>query len=231
MRFAVDSKDRATVSIMGSDSVFPIHRIFCVGRNYVAHAAEMGSQVDREAPWYFSKSAHTAVESGGTIPYAPGTSKLHYELELVVAVGKELFKGDVDSAAEVPFGYCCGLDMTRRDLQEVAKANRRPWDIAKDIENGAVLSPLMPAAEVGRIGPQRITLRQNGEIKQDATLFDMVWSVPEVISHLSHYYHLVPGDLIMTGTPAGVGSVAPGDVLEGTITGLVPLTVQIGAPD
>lgn len=215
------------MSITGEIAQYPIRRIFCVGRNYAAHAAEMGGEVDREAPWYFTKSALAMTPSGSTIPYAPGTADLHYEMELVVALDAPIFQGSVAEAEDTVFGYACGLDMTRRDLQQVGKDNRRPWDLGKDIEHGAILAPLTRKADIGPIGPQRIALRQNGDVKQDATLADMVWTVPEVIAHLSRFYHLGPGDIIMTGTPAGVGPVQPGDVLDGTIDGLSPLTVSI----
>jgi len=231
MRYVIESKNPSPVSIEGDDSVYPVRRMFCVGRNYAAHAAEMGDVVDREAPWYFTKSAHAVVMSGGTVPFALGTQNLHFEMELVVALKDEVFRADLPAARSAIYGYCCGLDMTRRDLQQVGKDHRRPWDLGKDIENGAILAPLLPAGKVGEIGPQRIALWQNGEVKQDATLADMVWSVPEIISHLSHYYHLGPGDMIMTGTPAGVGPVQPGDLLDGVITGLPTLSVRIGPPE
>lgn len=216
-----------TVPITDDSALYPIRRVFCVGRNYVAHAAEMGGEVDREAPWYFTKTPYSVTVSGAKVPYAPGTQNLHYEMELVVALGAEIFEGDAAAAASAVFGYGCGLDMTRRDLQQVGKDNRRPWDFGKDFEHGAILAPLTPAAAFGMIDDQPIQLQQNGVLKQDATLADMVWSVPEVISHLSHYYYLGPGDLIMTGTPAGVGPVAPGDRLLGTIAGLAPVALTI----
>ena len=228
MAYVFPPEPTKSVSITEESRVYAIRRIFCVGRNYAAHAAEMGGEVDREAPWYFTKSPHAMTLAGGAIAYAPGTQNLHYEMELVVALGAEVFQADQERAGEAVFGYGCGLDMTRRDLQQVGKDNRRPWDLGKDLEDGAILGPLTRADEVGALGPQRIALTQNGTMKQDAVLADMVWSVPEIISHLSHYYHLGPGDLIMTGTPAGVGPVQPGDVLRGTIDGLAPVDVRIG---
>lgn len=212
-------------------ATYPIRRIFCVGRNYAAHAAEMGGEVDREAPWYFNKAPFCATASGSTIPYAPGTENLHHEMELVVALGADIFKGDTTQAAATVYGYGCGLDMTRRDLQQIGKDNRRPWDFGKDFENGAILAPLTKAADFGAVANQRITLGVNGQTRQDATLADMVWSVPEIISHLSHYYHLGAGDLIMTGTPAGVGPVQPGDTIKGEIDGLSPVLVSISAAE
>jgi fumarylpyruvate hydrolase len=226
MTHAFPPRPQPVVPIHGSDSVYPVGRIFCVGRNYVAHAAEMGQVVDREKPFYFTKSCHATVLSGAVTPYPPGTGNYHYEMELAVAIGAPAFRIGTDRAMEVVFGYGCALDMTRRDLQLSERAMQRPWDLGKDVENSAVFGPLTTAAEVADIGPQRIWLTQNGTIRQDATLAEMVWSVPELIAHLSGFYHLEPGDLIMTGTPAGVGPVAPGDVLTGGIDGL-----DAAAPD
>ncbi|MEL6572505.1 MAG: fumarylacetoacetate hydrolase family protein [Pseudomonadota bacterium] len=216
-----------TVPVIGVSADYPIRRIFCVGRNYVAHAAEMGGEVDREAPWYFTKTPYSVTASGATVPYALGTQHLHYEMELVVALGADILEGTSSDAARTVYGYGCGLDMTRRDLQQIGKDNRLPWDFGKDFEHGAILAPLTPAATFGAVGEQPIQLQRNGELKQDATLADMVCSVPEVISHLSHFYHLGPGDIIMTGTPAGVGPVSSGDRLVGTIAGLEPVGLTI----
>ena len=220
--------DPPAIPIAGSDLRFPVRRIFCVGRNYTAHAAEMGNEVDREAPFYFTKSAHALAMSGTTIPYPPGTSDCHHEMEFVVALGAGAFRVPVDAAMQAVYGYACGIDLTRRDLQAAAKEKRRPWDLGKDFENAAVMAPISQAAEFGGVGEQRIQLRHNGGVVQEARLSDMVWSVPEIIAHLSQYYELRPGDLIYTGTPAGVGPVRPGSVLEGEIDGLSPLTLTIG---
>jgi fumarylpyruvate hydrolase len=217
-----------TIPVVGEAAAYPIHRIFCVGRNYAAHAAEMGVEVDREAPFYFTKAPSAAVASGATVPYPPGTENFHYEMELVVALGAPVFRVSVDDAAKAVFGYGCGLDMTRRDLQLAARAKQRPWDLGKDVENSAVLTALTRAADVAEIGPQRIHLEVNGAVKQDAHLSDLIWSVPELISHLSHYYHLRPGDIILTGTPAGVGPVVAGDVITGGIDGLEPIRLTLG---
>lgn len=208
---------------------FPIRRIFCVGRNYAAHAAEMGGEVDREAPWYFMKSAHAFAPSGQTLPYPPCTQNFHHEVELVVALGAAGHAVTVTDAPALIWGYGCGLDMTRRDLQQQGKDHRRPWDFGKDIENGAVLGDLVPAAQFGEVGTQDIALHVNGAIRQEGNLSDMVCSVPEIISHLSHFYHLQAGDLIMTGTPSGVGPVVIGDEIVGDITGLPAVRMTIGA--
>ena len=215
-----------TVPVSGEAAAFPVRRIFCVGRNYAAHAAEMGVEVDREAPFYYTKSAFS-LAGGGTLPYPPGTGDYHHEVELVVALGRPAFRIDPEEAMGCVWGYAVGLDMTRRDLQAVAKSKQRPWDLGKDVENSAVIGALTPAAAF-QPGEQRITLHVNGEPRQDAPLSDMVWSIPELIADLSRYYHLQPGDLIYTGTPAGVGAVQPGDRLEARVEGLEPLDVAIG---
>lgn len=219
------------VPIEGTDQGYPVRRIFCVGRNYAAHAAEMGNEVDREAPFYFTKSAHALCLSGARIPYPPGTQDCHHEMEFVVALGAPAFRvGEAEAMAAV-FGYACGIDLTRRDLQGAAKDKRRPWDLGKDFENAAVIGAITPRPRFGEIGDQAIRLGVDGRVAQDARLSDMVWSVPEIIAHLSCFYHLAPGDLIYTGTPAGVGPVIPGNVLLGEIDGLGPLRLTIGAAE
>lgn len=220
-----------TIPVVGTDALFPVHRIFCVGRNYAAHAAEMGGEVDREAPWYFTKTPQATCASGSVVPYPPGTADFHYEVELVLAIGAPAFRVPVDQAGAVVFGYGCGFDMTRRDRQQDAKDHRRPWDLGKDVENSAVFGALTPMAQVAALGDRRIHLAVNGALRQDAHLSDMVWSVPEIISHLSGYYHLQPGDVILTGTPAGVGPVVPGDVITGGIDGLAPVTLTLTDPE
>lgn len=209
-------------------ALYPVHRIFCVGRNYADHAKEMGVEVDREAPFYFMKDAQSILPTGSTQPYPPGTENYHYEMELVMAIGKPVFRASNDEASAAIWGYACGLDMTRRDLQLAARAKQRPWDIGKNVEQSAIISPLTPASEFGAVGPQRIMLAVNDETKQDAHLSDLVWSPTELVAHLSRFYHLAPGDLIYTGTPAGVGPVITGDVIHGEIEGLAPIDLTIG---
>jgi len=221
-----DAPTPPTIPIGGDAQEFPVRRIFCVGRNYAAHAAEMGNQVDRAAPFYFTKSAHGLCLSGATIPYPLGTEDCHYEMECVVAIGKAAFRVSEDRALEAVFGYACGIDLTRRDLQAAAKEKRRPWDLGKDFENSALIAPIAKAETFGQPEKQCISLVHNGETVQEARLSDMVWSVPELIAHLSWFYHLRPGDLIYTGTPAGVGPIAPGSELTGYIDGLQPVTVS-----
>ncbi len=220
-----------TVPVKGEADVYPVHRIFCVGRNYAAHAAEMGVEVDREAPFYFTKSALTTQASDTTVAYPPETANFHYEMELVIAIGKPVFRADKAQASDAIFGYACGLDMTRRDIQLEARAKQRPWDLGKDVEQSAVFAPITKAAEFAAIGPQAIHLEVNGETRQSAHLSDLIWKVEEIVSHLSRFYHLAPGDLIMTGTPAGVGAVVAGDVITGGIDGLEPVTLKIGAAE
>ena len=219
------------VPVAGESQGYPVRRIFCVGRNYAEHAAEMGYAVDREKPFYFTKAATHAVLSGATVPYPPGTDNFHYEVELVVAIGKPVFRAGPDAAADAVYGYACGLDMTRRDLQLSERAKQRPWDLGKDVEQSAVLGMITKAAAMEPIGPQTISLTLDGETRQKALLSGMVWTVPEIIAHLSGFYHLGPCDLVFTGTPAGVGPVVVGSRIEGRIDGLEPVRLAITAAD
>ncbi|KRW98044.1 fumarylacetoacetate hydrolase family protein [Paracoccus sp. MKU1] len=217
----------AALPVSGQDARFPVNRIFCVGRNYAAHAAEMGAEVDREAPFYFLKSPHAVRQSGAILPYPPGTRDLHHEIELVVAIGAPAFRIGPAQAMAAVWGYGSGLDMTRRDLQVRAKEKRQPWDLGKNFEGAAVISALTPARDFTP-GAQHIRLQVNGSLRQEGGIGDMVWPIPELIVDLSQYYHLAPGDLIMTGTPAGVGAVAEGDRLVGEIEGLAAVELTIG---
>jgi fumarylpyruvate hydrolase len=219
-----------TVAVVGTEARFPVNRIFCVGRNYAEHAKEMGAEVDREAPFYFLKHAGAIVESGETIPYPPGTRDFQHEVELVVAIGAPAWGVDVAAAPAAIFGYAVGLDMTRRDQQAAARAKQRPWDFGKNFERSAVITPIVPKAAFTPAS-QRIALSVGDTPRQAGRLDDLVWSIAELISHLSHHYHLVPGDLIYTGTPAGVGPVVPGDVIVGSVEGLPELRLTIAAPE
>ncbi|MCA0929749.1 fumarylacetoacetate hydrolase family protein [Ruegeria profundi] len=219
--------DPIAIPVQGRDAVYPVGRIFCVGRNYAAHAAEMGHEVDREAPFYFTKSAANAVLTGATVPYPPGTKNFHHEMELAVAIGKPVFQATSAQAWDAVFAYGCALDMTRRDLQIRERNQQRPWDLGKDLEAGAVFAPLTLAADWSPKDGTRIFLTVNGETRQDATLGELIWKIDEIISHLSCFYHLRPGDLILTGTPAGVGPVQAGDQISGGIDGLDPVQLTL----
>ena len=227
-QFVFPPPSPAAAPIRGRAGRFPLRRIFCVGRNYEAHAREMGVAADREAPFYFTKASEHYAPSGSTIAYPPGTGNYHYEMELVVAIGTSGFRIPEGEALGHVFGYACGLDMTRRDLQSAAKEKQRPWDIGKDVEQSAVLGEIAPASEIGHPDRGRIELRVNGQVKQSADVSDLIHGVPAVIAHLSGYYHLRPGDLIYTGTPEGVGAVKPGDRLEGSIEGVGTIAVEVG---
>ncbi len=216
-----------TIEVEGESADFPIHRIFCVGRNYAAHAAEMGNVPDYEAPFYFTKSPAHAVNSGASIPYPLGTENYHHEMELAILIGAAAFRVSEADAMDAVYGYCCALDMTRRDLQNASKATRRPWDTSKDFEASAVFAPATTRDNFGAVDAQRIVLTVNGETRQDAHLSELIHSVPAVIADLSKYYHLNAGDVIMTGTPAGVGAVQAGDHLRGEIDGLAPVELTL----
>ncbi len=216
-------------AIEGSDASFPINRIFCVGRNYLAHAAEMGVSVDKtkQEPFYFTKHPSSYVPSGATIAYPPQTANYHHEMELVVAIGKDGFEVPEEKANELVFGYAAGLDMTRRDLQLKARENGRPWDLGKDFEQSAVMTAIVPVEKTGIISNGKIELAVNGEPRQSSDLSLLIWSVPEIIAHLSKFYHLQAGDVIYTGTPEGVGAVVSGDKITGYIEGLASIELNI----
>jgi len=202
-----------------------------VGRNYDDHAKEMGVAADREAPFYFMKAADHYVASGSHVPYPPGTQNYHHEIELVAAIGAGGFRVPEPRALDHVFGYAAGLDMTRRDLQSAAKEKQRPWDIGKNVEQSAVLGEIAPAAEIGHPRRGAIELRVNGQTKQSGDLSSLIHNVAAIIAHLSQFYHLQPGDLIYTGTPAGVGAVKAGDRLEGSFEGVGTIALEIGPPE
>jgi fumarylpyruvate hydrolase len=218
--------DQLSLPIAGAADRFPVRRIFCVGRNYAAHAAEMGNEVDRDAPFYFTKSAHALLQSGQDMPYPQATHDLHHEIELVVAIGPSVGLTNPPADEVAIFGYAVGLDMTRRDLQAAAKDGRKPWDTGKDFENAAIIGAITPA-EGALLDAAHIRLYVNGDLRQTGPLSDMIHSVKAIIAHLSTLYHLRSGDLIMTGTPAGVAAVVRGDKLVGIVDGLEPVTTTI----
>jgi len=221
-----------SLPVRGRSERLPVNRIFCVGRNYHAHAVEMGRPVDKsvEVPFYFTKSPDTLMQSGSTVPYPPGTGNYHYEMELVLVVGKPGFRLSEAQAHEVIFGYACGLDMTRRDLQLVARDKGRPWDLGKDIEQGSVVSEVVPMPGVV-LERGAIELRVNGTTRQSSDLDKLIWNIREQLADLSKYYHLQPGDLIFTGTPEGVGPVVSGDRLEGSVEGVGSIALKVGAAE
>jgi fumarylpyruvate hydrolase len=220
-----------TLAATSEGKDFPVRRLFCIGRNYAAHAREMGKDPEREAPFFFTKWAETVVPSGTTIAYPAETSNFHFEAELVVAIAKAGRAITTDQALEHVYGYATGLDMTRRDLQFEARDKGRPWDTGKNVEQSAPLGLLHPATEVGHLRSGRIVLTVNDEVKQDADLADLIWDVPETIAYVSRFYRLEPGDLIYTGTPAGVGPVVEGDRIKVAIAGLSDLSIAIGPRD
>ena len=223
----------SSLPVQGAEARFPVKRIFCVGRNYHAHAVEMGRPVDKSTmkPFYFIKDASALVESGATVPYPCGTSNYHFEMELVVAIGAEGFRVKESDAASLVYGYAAGLDMTRRDLQLVARDQGRPWDLGKNFERSAVCSPLVPMGQLGVLQAGSIALQVNASTKQTSDLSQLIWSIPELLADLSQYYHLQPGDLIYTGTPEGVGAVVSGDVITGQIEQVGSVQLTVGAAE
>jgi fumarylpyruvate hydrolase len=216
-----------SLPVEGSALRFPLHRIYCVGRNYADHAIEMGGDPDKEPPFFFQKNIDNVVLADGAFPYPAKTADVHHEIELVVAIGKGGTDIPVASALDHVFGYAVGLDMTRRDLQGEAKKHGRPWEVGKAFEHSAPCGPIHPASRVGHPKAGRIWLTVNGAARQSGDLNQLIWKVPEMVAYLSGYFALRPGDLIMSGTPAGVGPVTRGDVLEGGIDGLGRLTVKV----
>lgn len=222
---------QASLAVQGSNDRFPVRRIFCVGRNYAAHAREMGKDPTREAPFFFTKPADAVVDSPCTVAYPPLTEDLHHEIELVIAIGKggaNIAQADV---MDHVWGASVGVDLTRRDLQAEAKKMGRPWDWAKAFDQSAPISALKPIADVPSVETGRIWLSVNGELRQDADLADLIWSVREHIATLSEAMTLAPGDIVMTGTPAGVAAVVAGDVITGGVDGIAEIEVTIGARD
>lgn len=221
-----------SLPIRGRTERFPVNRIFCVGRNYHAHAVEMGRPVDKsvEQAFYFTKSPHSLVQSGATVAYPPRTGNYHFEMELVLAIGKPGFRVGQGDAHELVYGYAAGLDMTRRDLQLVARDKGRPWDAGKDIEDGSPCSEIVPMPGVV-LERGAIALQVNGATRQSSDLGKLIWNVREIVADLSSYYHLQPGDLIYTGTPDGVGAVVPGDRITGRVEGVAEIALTIGQPE
>jgi len=226
MNYVIDFPGVVTLPVVESNKAFPVGRIYCVGRNYAEHAREMGHDPDREPPFFFMKPADAIVPHGATIPYPQMTKDVHHEIEMIVAIGKGGANIPVDKALDHVFGYGVGLDMTRRDLQGEAKKMGRPWEMGKAFDNSAPCTALKTVAMVGHPAKGAIWLKVNGEVKQKGDLSELIWNVPETISYLSHLITLRPGDIIMSGTPAGVGPIKPGDKLEGHVEGVGDLMVN-----
>ena len=226
MAYAIPAPEITTVPVVGGGS-FPVRRIYCVGRNYAAHAREMGMDPTREPPFFFSKPADAIVTNGTPVPYPTRTSNLHHEIELVVAIGVAGQNIPVDAALDHVFGHAVGNDLTRRDLQARARDSGKPWDVAKGFDHSAPLTAIHPVSTVGHFTRGAIWLEVNGRSRQRADLSEMIWNVSEIVAELSTYYSLVPGDLIFTGTPAGVGALERGDEIVGGIEGLSELRTRI----
>jgi len=223
-----------TVPVAGGNERFPVRHIYCVGRNYAEHAKEMGGDATKEPPFFFTKPADAVVPvvppAIATVSYPLATKNYHHEIELVVAIGGSGVKIAPEAAQELVYGYAVGLDMTRRDLQSDMREKKRPWDIGKSFAQAAPIGPIHPVSAVGQLARGKIWLDVNGQRRQEGDLADMIWDVPHTLAFLSQYYELLPGDLVFTGTPAGVGAVVAGDRLNGGIDGLGTLAITVGPP-
>lgn len=228
MAYVVQAPAIPTIPVKGTTDVFPIHRIYCVGRNYAAHAIEMGHDPDREPPFFFQKNPDTIVPNGGIFPYPSKSQSVHFEIEMVVALqsgGKDI---PVEQALDHVFGYAVGIDMTRRDLQEEAKKMGRPWEVGKAFESASPCSEIIPASQIGHPDHGAVWLKVNGAMRQQGDLNQLIWKVPEIIAYLSGLFTLQAGDLIYSGTPSGVGPTVRGDVLHGGVDEVGELTITVG---
>jgi fumarylpyruvate hydrolase len=227
-QFVITPPEAPSIAVAGSSQRFPLRRVFCVARNYAAHAREMGRDPNREPPFFFTKPADAVVAAEGTLAYPRATNDLHHEVEMVVALGAGGADIAPEQALSLVWGYGVGMDLTKRDLQAVAKELSRPWDMAKGFDASAPCSALRRVTEVGHPAGKRIFLEVNGEIKQDGNLDEMIWPVPEMISYLSRFVTLAAGDLIFSGTPAGVGPLVPGDRVRGVLDGVASFEYTVG---
>jgi fumarylpyruvate hydrolase len=217
------------VAVAGTDECFPVRRIYCVGRNYTDHAREMGGNPEREPPFFFAKPPDAVVASGATIAYPLATRNFHHEIELVVAVGREAVNLERHAALDCVYGYAVGVDLTRRDLQLAARDSGRPWEAGKGFDQSAPITPLRRSAEIGHPASGAIWLKVNDQMRQSADIADLIWPVPDVLVHLSRLFALKPGDLVYTGTPAGVGRLESGDRVTGGIAGIGEIALNIAA--
>jgi len=219
--------DTVSVGVVGDSARYPVRRIYCVGRNYAEHAREMGHDPDRELPFFFQKNPDNLVLNNQDFPYPTMTSNLHHEIELVVAMGQGGRDIQAANALAHVYGYALGIDLTRRDLQNEAKKTGRPWEIGKAFEHSAPMTDITPATKSGHLSKGAIWLKVNGEVRQQSDLTQLIWNIPEIIAHLSAIFELRAGDMIMTGTPAGVAAVKPGDVMEGFCEGVGTIITKV----
>ena len=225
-KYIIEPVERTSLPVRGSDQRFPVRRVYCIGRNYAAHSIEMGGDPNRESPFFFQKNPDN-LDTSGEFPYPVKSSDVHHEIELVVALKSGGVNIGVDNALEHVYGYAIGIDMTRRDLQAEMKQTRRPWEIGKAFERSAPVGPIVAASDIGHLDSGKISLNVNGEIRQQGGLNQMIWKVPEMIAYLSEYFEIGPGDLIMSGTPSGVGPVVRGDVMVAAVEGIGELEVTV----
>ena len=227
--YVIQAPVQPSLGVAGSEQRFPIRRVFCVGSNYGAHAREMGSDPNREPPFFFTKPADAVVPASGAVPYPPATQDLHHEVELVVALGAGGANIDPANALDLVWGYGVGLDLTRRDLQAAAKDTGRPWDMAKGFDASAPCTPIRPVSEVGHPSEGRVWLEVNGALRQEGNLNELIWPIADVIAYLSRFVTLAPGDLIYSGTPSGVAALKPGDRVRAGVDGVDSFELEIGA--
>ena len=225
-KFAIDQPTICAIPVANSDMLFPVRRVYCIGRNYALHAVEMGHDPSREDPFFFQKNPEN-LDPSGEFPYPPRSSDVHHEAELAVMLKSGGANIRVEQALDHVFGYAVSIDMTRRDLQSRQKELRRPWEVSKAFERSAPVGPIHAAAEIGHLSEGRIILTVNGETRQEGDLNQMIWKVPEMISYLSEFFELAAGDVILSGTPSGVAAVEQGDVIEVAIDGLASLRVTV----
>ncbi|MBO6562284.1 MAG: fumarylacetoacetate hydrolase family protein [Nisaea sp.] len=224
--YVIEKPRQVAIPVAGSDALFPVRRVYCIGRNYAAHAVEMGHDPDREPPFFFQKNPDN-LDASGEFPYPPESNDVHHEMEMLVALKSGGSNIALEDALNHVYGYGLSLDMTRRDLQGEQKKLGRPWEIGKAFERSAPCGPVHPVEKVGHLDAGRVALSINGELKQEGDLNQMIWKVPEMISYLSRFFELAAGDVILSGTPSGVGPVSRGDVMEASVEGLGSMTVKV----